>query len=79
MRYVLYSCGDHLTPLDRLPYDGDAPARCLALEVERNDGYAVYAMDGGRIVADADGWIERDTSPADPMLAAMERRWDGAE
>ena len=34
----------------------DVVARCKALEQSRNDGYAVMAMQYGRIVADSEGW-----------------------
>ena len=73
----LLTCNGYGT-IRTLPYSADAPAECRAEEIRRNDGYNVIAYDGGRLVADAEGWVAEDRSPADPMLAALERRYDGA-
>ena len=60
-----------------IPATGDLPAECRRTEAERADGYAVLATRDGRIVADADGWWNRDVLDApDPMDVACERRHD---
>lgn len=43
--------------------DCDAPAECLRLEQERNDGYAVVASRDGVLVADAGGWMRTRHGP----------------
>lgn len=50
---------------------------CKRLEADAADTYARVIQQGGRLVGDADGAWPEDHSPADPMLAAMERRYDG--
>lgn len=39
--------------------DDDAPKECARLEKERNDNFAVIAIQDGKIVADAEGWHRR--------------------
>lgn len=73
---VVYLTCDKYQVIATGDYRDDAPARCIELEQARNDGYAVIAMNDGRIIADADGWNLPDYGPADPMLAAMELRFD---
>jgi len=79
MRYAvgsaLLTCKDYST-IRECRYDDDLPALCRVAEEERDDGYAVLASTDGVLVADAAGWWDRDLGPADPILAAYERRFD---
>lgn len=71
----LITCRDY-SVLRVVPCDADLPALCRAAEIEQADGFAVFARQDGRQVADADGWVEDDYSPADPQAALMELRYD---
>lgn len=64
------SCQDYKT-IATAAHDVDAPKECARLEAERNDGFAVCAWSNGRLVADADGWTERQdgASPYDAATA----------
>jgi len=51
-----------------------APAHCAKLELTQNDGYAVFAQQGGKIIADAKG-VAAPEEP-DHLALAMERLHD---
>lgn len=45
------------------PDDADAPAICRNLELQRNDGFAVFASRDGKIFADATGPVPESLPP----------------
>ena len=55
---IYFQCNE--TIIARAPLDVDAPALCVQLEDERNDGWAVCAWRDGKLVANAEGWLEEE-------------------
>jgi hypothetical protein len=56
------------------------PALCAAAEKARNDGYVVLATVNGEIVADAEGYWDREAmNRPDEFDLACERRYDHLE
>lgn len=51
------------------------PRLCREAEIEQGDNYAVIAMRGNRIIADAGGLVEQHDT-VDPFDLACERRHD---
>lgn len=68
MAFYLTSCADYLTVIARVDTIPEAVETCRRLEAERNDGFAVCAWDGGRMVADAEGPVDA------PGMSAYERQ-----
>jgi hypothetical protein len=74
--YTILTCNGYVVER-RVSTLREAIEACKSTEVAANDTYARVIQQGGRLIGDADGAWPEDHSPADPMLAAMERRFDG--
>lgn len=63
----LTSCRDYLRVIGTATTVGEAVRLCRELELATNDGYAVCAWRGSRLVADAEGPVNS------PGMSAYER------